>query len=121
MSSAIEGLKPQLVWKYFAEISKIPRASKHETAMTKYVVETARKLGLPAKTDKFGNVAVKKPASRGKEHVRSIALQGHFCIFWVDHDPFRVFGNCCAGTTGGDRRVEVDRQLITCGVCCKVE
>jgi len=30
MSNAIEGLKPELVWKYFAEISKIPRGSKNE-------------------------------------------------------------------------------------------
>jgi dipeptidase D len=77
MSAAIEGLKPELVWKYFAEIARIPRPSKHEEAMTKYVVETARKLGLQAKTDKFGNVVVKKPASPGREHVRTICLQGH--------------------------------------------
>jgi len=28
MSDVIKGLKPELVWKYFAEISKIPRGSK---------------------------------------------------------------------------------------------
>jgi len=77
MSSAIEGLKPALVWKYFAEIAQIPRCSKHEEAMTKYVLETARRLGLQAKADKFGNVVVKKPASAGRERVRSVALQGH--------------------------------------------
>ncbi|MBL7994802.1 aminoacyl-histidine dipeptidase [bacterium] len=77
MSAAIEGLKPELVWKYFAEISRIPRPSKHEEAMTKYVVDTAKKLGLSAKTDSFGNVVVKKPATSGRENVKSIALQGH--------------------------------------------
>jgi dipeptidase D len=77
MSNAIEGLKPELVWKYFAEISRIPRPSKHEEAMTKYVMDTAKKLGLSAKADSFGNVVVKKPASAGKEQVKSIALQGH--------------------------------------------
>lgn len=77
MSSAIEGLKPELVWKYFAAISAIPRPSKHEEAMTAYVVETAKKLGLKAKTDKFGNVVVKKPASPGRENVRMVCLQGH--------------------------------------------
>jgi dipeptidase D len=77
MSEAIQGLKPELVWKYFAEISKIPRPSKHEEAMTKYVLDTAKKLGLSAKSDEFGNVAVKKPASKGYEHARSVALQGH--------------------------------------------
>ena len=77
MSTAIEGLKPELVWKYFAEISRIPRPSKHEEAMTKYVSETAKKFGLQVKTDKFGNVVVKKPATPGREHVRTICLQGH--------------------------------------------
>ncbi len=45
--------------------------------MTKYVSETAKKFGLQVKTDKFGNVVVKKPATPGREHVRTICLQGH--------------------------------------------
>jgi dipeptidase D len=77
MSSAVEGLKPPLVWKYFAEIARIPRCSKHEELMTKYVLGTAKRLGLQATADKHGNVVVRKPASNGKERVRSIALQGH--------------------------------------------
>ena len=77
MSTAIEGLKPELVWKYFAELSRIPRGSKNETAATKYVMDTAKKLGLQAKVDKLGNVVVRKPASANRQNVRSVALQGH--------------------------------------------
>jgi dipeptidase D len=77
MSTAIEGLQPALVWKYFAEIARIPRCSKHEAAMTRYVLETAKRVGLEGTSDKVGNVVVRKPASPGKESVRSIALQGH--------------------------------------------
>ena len=77
MSSAIEGLKPALVWKYFAEIARIPRCSKHEEKMTKYVLDTAKRLGLEAKADKLGNVVVRKPASAGREKARSVCLQGH--------------------------------------------
>ncbi len=33
MPNAIDGLKPAGLWKYFAEISKIPRPSKHEAAV----------------------------------------------------------------------------------------
>lgn len=77
MSNAIEGLRPGLVWKYFAEVAKIPRCSKHEGAIVKYVLETAKKLGLQAKADKFGNVVVSKPASPGRENVAPVALQGH--------------------------------------------
>jgi dipeptidase D len=40
-------------------------------------LDTANHLGLRAKADSFGNVVVKKPASPGREHVRSVALQGH--------------------------------------------
>src|SRR5512147_2723363 len=77
MSAAIEGLKPELVWKYFAEISRIPRGSKNEAAVSKYVLNTARKLGLQANADKLGNVVARKPASPNRENVRSVALQGH--------------------------------------------
>lgn len=77
MSSAIEGLQPELIWKYFAEISLIPRGSKNEAAAARYVLDTAQKLGLPAKTDAFGNVVVHKPASADGRHHHSIAIQGH--------------------------------------------
>jgi len=77
MSNAIEGLQPERVWKYFAEISKIPRGSKDEAAVARYVLETAKSLGLKAKQDDYGNVIVRKPATPGREHVGSLALQGH--------------------------------------------
>jgi len=77
MANAIEGLKPEGVWKYFAEISKIPRGSKNEAAISKYVADTAKKLGLEVKTDRVGNVVVRKPASKGRERARMVCLQGH--------------------------------------------
>jgi len=77
MSEAIEGLKPALVWKYFAEIARIPRCSGNEAAISKYIVATAKKLGLAARADAVGNVVVKKPAAAGWEGARSIVLQGH--------------------------------------------
>ncbi|MGB2867473.1 MAG: aminoacyl-histidine dipeptidase [Bacteroidota bacterium] len=77
MPSAIDGLKPELVWKYFAEICKIPRGSKNEKAISKYVMDTAKKLGLEAQQDKFMNVVVRKPASPGRENKSIICLQGH--------------------------------------------
>ena len=77
MSRAIEGLTPPLVWKYFAEIAAIPRGSKNEAAIAKYVMDTAKRLGLTAKQDKAGSVLVKKPASPGREQAPSVALQGH--------------------------------------------
>jgi dipeptidase D len=77
MSAAIEGLKPELVWKYFAEISRVPRGSKNEAAIGRYVMNVAKKLGLAAKTDAIGNIVVRMPASVEGRHARPIALQGH--------------------------------------------
>jgi len=77
MANAIAGLEPALVWKYFSEISRIPRGSKNETAIARYLVETARKLGLEATQDAAGNVVARKAASAGRENVPSVCLQGH--------------------------------------------
>ncbi len=77
MSNQLEGLKPELVWKYFAEISKIPRGSKNEKKISDYIVETAKKLGLQVKRDKVLNVIVRKPASKERENAPMVCLQGH--------------------------------------------
>jgi dipeptidase D len=77
MPNPIEGLKPEGVWKYFAEISKIPRGSKNEKQIAAYVLRKAKELGLEAKQDKFMNVVVRKPASPGYENRQMICLQGH--------------------------------------------
>jgi len=77
MARAIEGLTPPLIWKYFAEVAAIPRGSKNETAIARYVMDTAKRLGLTARQDKAGSVLVKKPASQGRERTPSVCLQGH--------------------------------------------
>jgi dipeptidase D len=77
MSTAIVGLEPAPVWKYFAEIARIPRCSKHEERMTRYVLDTATRLGLEATADAVGNVVVRKPASAGRERAPTVCLQGH--------------------------------------------
>ena len=77
MANAIDGLTPALVWKYFAEISRIPRGSKNEKAIGAYLVATAKKLGLEAHQDAVGNVVTRKAASKGRESAPGICLQGH--------------------------------------------
>ena len=77
MSSAIEGLEPQLLWKHFAALSRIPRGSKNEAAAAQFVLDTARQLGLEARQDGAGNVLVRKPASAGRERAPSVCLQSH--------------------------------------------
>jgi dipeptidase D len=125
MSTAIEGLKPPLVWKYFAQLAKIPRCSKHEAAAARFVLDTAKKLGLSAKRDKSGNVIVKKPASPGREKAKSVCLQGHLdmvCEKNADKvhdftkDPIELVrkGNVLMAnstTLGGDNGIAVATNL----------
>ncbi|WP_018527780.1 aminoacyl-histidine dipeptidase [Alkalispirochaeta alkalica] len=77
MSSVIDGLEPQEVWKFFAEISAIPRESGKEEKIRNYVLEKARLWGLPSRRDTIGNVVVEKPASPGYEDLPVTVLQGH--------------------------------------------
>ena len=37
MTSVIEGLKPENIWKHFETLTKIPRPSKHEEKILKYL------------------------------------------------------------------------------------
>ena len=62
---------------YFKEITRIPRESGHEEAMTAYLQSFAARHGLECKTDKTGNVLITKQAAKGKENVPTLVLQAH--------------------------------------------
>lgn len=125
MSSALEGLKPETIWKYFGEISAIPRCSKNEAAVSNYVYETVGRLGLEAERDEVGNVIARKPPTFGRQEVRSLCLQGHLDMVClkrpdVEHDfskdPIRIVrkDNCLMadGTTlGADNAIGVATML----------
>ncbi len=70
-------LEPLEMWGYFEEITKIPRPSKHEELMIRYLLDFAAKHKLEAERDKAGNVVIRKPASKGLEKMKSVILQGH--------------------------------------------
>ncbi len=77
MDPSLTGLKPELLWKHFDEIRKIPRCSKHEERARQYVKDVAARLGLAVEEDKAGNVLVRKAASKGREGSPAVVLQGH--------------------------------------------
>jgi len=77
MNEEMLNLKPSKVFYYFNEITKIPRPSKREEKMSLWLEETGKKLGLPTKRDKVGNVLISKPATPGKENVTPVVLQAH--------------------------------------------
>ena len=83
-------LKPELLWKYFEEISSIPRCSKHEEKVAEYVVNVAKKLGHEVMRDDVGNVIVRKKAT-AYENAPMVTLQAHLDMVCeknrdVEHD-----------------------------------
>jgi len=86
----LENLEPKIVWKYFEEICKIPRCSKHEEKIAEYIMEVAKKHGLEVEKDEVGNVVARKKAN-GYENAPMITLQCHMDMVCeknkdVEHD-----------------------------------
>lgn len=71
------GIKPERVFYHFEEISKIPRESYNEKAISDYLVEFGKKLNLETYQDKYYNVILRRKASEGYEDAPGIIIQGH--------------------------------------------
>ena len=82
-------LKPASVFEQFAKINTIPRPSKHEEKMIDYLLQWGQSHGLETKVDETGNVIIRKPATQGYEHRKTVILQSHMdmvCDKLVDVD-----------------------------------
>lgn len=99
MIPALENLEPKPVWKHFAALAAIPRASTKEAAARSYVLANASRLGLKAVQDDAGNVVIRKAARPGREQAPMALLQGHLdmvceknegTVFNFDTDPIKV-------------------------------
>lgn len=77
MENLLNTLEPKLVWKYFLELSQIPRGSKHELEAAQWCADQGRALGLEVKQDAVGNVLICKPGTPGKENRPAVCLQAH--------------------------------------------
>ena len=73
----MKDLKPARVWHWFGEIMQIPRPSKHEERISAFLVQWGKDHKLETKSDKLGNVLIRKPASKGYEKSPMVALQAH--------------------------------------------
>ena len=65
---------------YFNEISKIPRGSGNEKAVSDYVVGFAEEHGLAYKQDHVWNVIIEKDASEGYEDAESMIILAYLHI-----------------------------------------
>ena len=72
-----KGLEPEVVYEIFEEISRIPRPSRHEEEISKWLVNFAERYNLDYVQDEMGNVLIRKPGTPGKEDHPAVILQSH--------------------------------------------
>lgn len=76
-TSEILSLTPETVWKYFYDLTKIPRPTGQMEEVTRYVIDFGKSLNLETVQDKVGNVLIKKAATKGYETSKTVILQSH--------------------------------------------
>ncbi|MDL2255733.1 aminoacyl-histidine dipeptidase [Parabacteroides sp. OttesenSCG-928-K15] len=77
MSAEIKNLSPKHVWGYFYDLTQIPRPTGQMEAVTRYVADFGKQLGLETLQDEVGNVLIRKPATPGMEGRKTVILQSH--------------------------------------------
>lgn len=87
----LKNLEPKAVFEYFEEISNIPRGSGNEKAISDYLLNFGRNLGLESIQDEALNIIIKKPGTQGYENAPTVIIQGHIDMVCeknngVDHD-----------------------------------
>ena len=75
--SVFDGLSPALVWRHFAALCAIPRASGDEAAVRSAVEAWAKGQGLSTELDRAGNLLIRKPARPGRAGAPGVVLQAH--------------------------------------------
>ena len=77
MAAEIRNLSPQHVWGYFHDLTQIPRPTGHMDAVTRYILAFGKESGLETLQDKTGNIVIRKLATPGMEHCKTVIIQGH--------------------------------------------
>jgi len=85
MSKEILALKPENVWKYFYEITQVPRPSKKEDKISAWLENFAKEHALECLKDSTGNILIRKQAAPGYESKPWIALQSHMDMVCEKH------------------------------------
>ncbi len=85
-----EGLKPERVFHYFEELTKIPRCSFDEKRVSDYLKSVGVGLGLETIQDEALNIIIKKPASKGYESKPTVIIQGHMDMVCDKSEGFDI-------------------------------
>ncbi len=125
MDSVLKGLKPEKVFYYFEELTKIPRGSGNEKQVSDYLYNLAMDKGWDVIQDKALNIIIKKPATSGYENAPALMLQGHMDMvceknegivhdFEKDSIKLRIIDGCVYATDttlGADNGIAVAMAL----------
>ena len=74
---SLNKLESKEVFRWFQEISKIPRESRNEKAISDYLVNFAKERNLEVYQDHMYNVIIKKKGTAGYEKKPALIIQGH--------------------------------------------
>ncbi|SHH24421.1 dipeptidase D [Caloranaerobacter azorensis DSM 13643] len=121
MVNVLSGFEPKAVFKFFEELTRIPRGSGNEKQVSDYLVKFAKDNRLEVIQEECLNVIIKKPGTKGYENAPTVILQGHMdmvCVkdedlefdFTKDPIPLVVDGDMIRtkGTTlGADNGIAV--------------
>lgn len=125
MDYVIKGRRPESMFRFFEEISAIPRSSGNEKEVSDFIEAFAAKNGLNCYRDEVGNLLIKRDASPGREDRPPVLLQSHVDMVCeknagTEHDfskdplKLRVDGDIltATGTTlGGDDGIGVAAMM----------
>lgn len=75
--SILSQYQPRTVLNYFEELTKIPRGSGNEKAVSDYLKKFAEDRNLQVIQDEVMNIIIKKPGTEGYEHSPAVIIQGH--------------------------------------------
>ncbi len=77
MSTVYNEILPKDLWKHFAALNAIPRASKKEEKVIQFIIDFGKRLDLETYKDEVGNVIIKKAATVDMENRQTVCLQSH--------------------------------------------
>ncbi|MBE7210239.1 MAG: beta-Ala-His dipeptidase [Gluconacetobacter diazotrophicus] len=73
----LEGIEPREVMRFFAELSRRHRCSRHEADVADYLADFAERHELEHHRDALQNTIIKKPGTQGYERAPAVILHGH--------------------------------------------
>ena len=118
-------MEPKEVFEIFEAICQVPRPSKHEQRISRWLQDWAAKHGIECESDAAMNVVMRVPATPGYEVHEGVILQAHMDMVcekngdvqhdfmndpiqtWVDGDWLKAKGT----TLGGDDGIGISMAL----------